>query len=361
MKMKNIFNILFAVSISLSTVFAQDTVVVQTLDFNDITKRRGWYQFPSDTSYEKVLMYYTLKCDAATTQDGFSCGEWDYSTFTNLYDHQNTGDARFSVSGLYPDTIRYTNIPTYTYYEQNQYFIVYDNVISESNFAIGTGANSNTETFDASNAANKAQYLWTATELSAAGVTAGNIDKLKFNINTLGSNMNYLSVKMKNSSLSSLSASNYEESGFTDVYLMNRQFPSLGMDSINLTTPFNWDGTSNVVIDFSFTNPTPGNGYELEGSTTTNDQGLFSINDDRYLEFKAGKHVDVPASAFTNINNEVTISFWQFGDAANQPRSNFTFYGVDGNNNRVLNAHLPWSNSRIYWDAGTVAQAILTE
>ena len=71
--------------------FAQDTTIVQTLDFNDITKRRGWYIFPQDTTYQKVLMYYTLKCDPQTTRDGYDCGEWDYTTYTNLYQHNNVG------------------------------------------------------------------------------------------------------------------------------------------------------------------------------------------------------------------------------------------------------------------------------
>ena len=70
--MKYLTYILFILFIP-SIIFTQnigDTTIVETLDFNDITKRRGWYIFPSDTnSYHKVLMYYTLKCDAATTQD----------------------------------------------------------------------------------------------------------------------------------------------------------------------------------------------------------------------------------------------------------------------------------------------------
>lgn len=67
--MKKLLFSFILIAISLST-FAQDTITVQTLDFNDITKRRGWYVFPSDTiEYQKILMYYTLKCDAATTQD----------------------------------------------------------------------------------------------------------------------------------------------------------------------------------------------------------------------------------------------------------------------------------------------------
>ena len=69
-----------------------DTIVVQTLEFSDITKRKGWYVFPSDTNnYHKVYMYYTLKCDPATTQDNFNCGEWDYTTYTHLYQHENIG------------------------------------------------------------------------------------------------------------------------------------------------------------------------------------------------------------------------------------------------------------------------------
>ena len=70
-----------------------DTTVIETLDFNDITKRRGWYVFPSDTNeFHKVLMHYTLKCDAATTQDNFPCGEWDYTTYTRLYNHKNVNN-----------------------------------------------------------------------------------------------------------------------------------------------------------------------------------------------------------------------------------------------------------------------------
>ncbi|MDG1476947.1 MAG: peptide-N-glycosidase F-related protein [Vicingaceae bacterium] len=344
----NILLILFCSNFAL----AQDTTIVQTLDFNDITKRRGWYIFPQDTTYEKVLMYYTLKCDAATTQDNFACGEWDYTTYTNLYEHNNVGSSRYLVNGTYPDTINYLNTPTYTYYEQNQYFIVYDAVTSESNYTIGTGTNSTIQTLNATNENNKAQYLWTVAELTGAGLTAGNIDKLKIDITTLGSNLNYLSVKMKNSALTSLSETSYETTGLSEVYLMNTQFASTGTDSINLTTPFNWDGTSNIAIDFSFNNSTPGSGYVLNGTTTASNMGVHSTQEDGYLKFEWGDYVNVPATALANINNEVTISFWQYGDPDKQPQNSYIFEGRDANGYRVLNAHLPWSNSRVYWDAG---------
>ena len=331
---------------------AQDTTIVQTLDFSDITKRRGWYTFPQDTTYEKVLMHYTLKCDAATTQDNIPCGEWDYTTYTNLYQHKNVGSSRYLLNGSYPDTINYTNNQTYTYHEQNQYFIVYDGVTSESNNTVGTGTNPTTPALNASYANNKSQYLWTAAELTGSGLSAGDISKLKIDITALGSNMNYLSVKMKNSLLTTLSESSYENTGLTEVYLMHTQFTTIGVDSINLSTPFNWDGTSNIVIDFSFNNISSGTGTVLNGETTASNMGVHSTQEDGYLKFEWGDYVDVPANAFANINNEVTISFWQYGDPDKQPQNSYIFEGRDINNNRVLNAHLPWNNSRVYWDAG---------
>ena len=35
-----------------------------------------------------------------------------------------------------------------------------------------------------------------------------------------------------------------------------------------------------------------------------------------------------------------------------QPKKNSIIYAADASGNRVLNIHLPWSNSKVYWDAG---------
>ena len=50
--MKN-YSFLFLMFIGFLNVHSQsvgDTITVQTLEFSDITKRRGWYVFPSDTN-----------------------------------------------------------------------------------------------------------------------------------------------------------------------------------------------------------------------------------------------------------------------------------------------------------------------
>ena len=113
--MKNSLFYFFLLIISISS-YAQDTISVQTLTFNDITNRRDIYKFPDDTTqFKKILMYYTLKCDAATTQDQYDCGEWDYLTYTTVYDNRGILDSTynsansFTVNGSTPDSFALSN------------------------------------------------------------------------------------------------------------------------------------------------------------------------------------------------------------------------------------------------------------
>jgi len=82
----------FVLTIFLSLFFSHliadigDTLIVQTFTFEDIEKRRDFFDFPDDErTWEKIYMYRTLKCDEQTKRDSFPCGEWDYSTFTLIY------------------------------------------------------------------------------------------------------------------------------------------------------------------------------------------------------------------------------------------------------------------------------------
>jgi hypothetical protein len=55
---KTVLISLLLIVIGLPPAIAQntgDTTVVQTLEFSDITKRRGWYVFPRETNtYSKI-------------------------------------------------------------------------------------------------------------------------------------------------------------------------------------------------------------------------------------------------------------------------------------------------------------------
>lgn len=60
----------------------------------------------------------------------------------------------------------------------------------------------------------------------------------------------------------------------------------------------------------------------------------------------------LPASTFDDVSDEITISFWAKGHGPSFPRANFIFEGLDAAGNRLLGAHLPWTDSNVYWDAG---------
>ena len=89
-----------------------DTIRVQTIDFNTPVNpgwnspREGKYLFPPDSiGFEKILMYYTLKCDPGQSP---ACGEWDYTTHTQLWYHTGQYDStlyfhpNFIVDGSTP-------------------------------------------------------------------------------------------------------------------------------------------------------------------------------------------------------------------------------------------------------------------
>ena len=75
-------NVLLALSLlSIIGSSAQDTTWVQTFTYDSISTRRAMFDFPTELDgkrFEKVLMYYNIKCDPLTPWDSYNCGEWDY-------------------------------------------------------------------------------------------------------------------------------------------------------------------------------------------------------------------------------------------------------------------------------------------
>ena len=102
----------------------------------------------------------------------------------------------------------------------------------------------------------KQQFLYTAAELTAAGFTAGTINSLAFDVTTPATTtLTDYAISMKNTTVTALTTT--FETGLTQVYFSAAYTPSaltgFANNTINLT-PFNWDGTSNIVIDICFNN-----------------------------------------------------------------------------------------------------------
>ena len=106
------------------------------------------------------------------------------------------------------------------------------------------------------------QYIVTASELTAAGVQPGMICSIKFNVanpNGCGS-LPFYSIWMGTTDATEFTDNNFF-TDLTSVLLWRRITPTQGWNTHQLATPFYWDGTSNIVIQTSFS---------MQGAATQN-------------------------------------------------------------------------------------------
>ncbi|MCX6269928.1 MAG: peptide-N-glycosidase F-related protein [Bacteroidetes bacterium] len=74
---------------------------------------------------------------------------------------------------------------------------------------------------------------------------------------------------------------------------------------------------------------------------------------DGYLEWSGGvQNMTVNPSVYPSLTDKITIALWAFGDSAMLPANTTILEGVNAANQRQVNIHFPWSDSRIYWDCG---------
>lgn len=127
---------------------------------------------------------------------------------------------------------------------------------AQAPIVIGTGTTTVSNLpFQTRDRNNRTQMLYTAAEITAAGGSAGKIIKMGFNLTAKHSGVNTsgavslmnLSIKLHQTSLTALSA---WVPGTTQCYSNPTfVFPNIGWYDFDLTTPFDWDGTSNLIVE----------------------------------------------------------------------------------------------------------------
>ena len=103
--------------------------------------------------------------------------------------------------------------------------------------------------------ARKIQYLIPASELIAAGLTAGQITTLALDVVTAANTYNGLAISLKNTATTTLTGA--MEAGTTQVYGPINYTPVAGINNF-AATGFSWDGTSNLLIQFCWGNNNTG-------------------------------------------------------------------------------------------------------
>ncbi|MFT3911076.1 MAG: hypothetical protein QM737_16775 [Ferruginibacter sp.] len=137
--------------------------------------------------------------------------------------------------------------------------------------------------FRAGNATpSRVQVLYTAAELLAAGYSAGNFTAIGYNFTTApgaGAVLPSFTVKMGHTTATVLTAT-FQPIPSTVVYGPVSVTPTAatGVYTLTFTTPFNWDGVSNILIDICHELPNPsGTSGNVASSTTATVMTTYNL------------------------------------------------------------------------------------
>ena len=339
-----------------------DTITIQTFDYSSTT-RDTMINFPNNSlTYEKIIMSYNMRCkdDVVNTSGSINhigCGAWDYSCHTNIHDSSRIDSIRaftadHSISNFSGNIYPYSITPVYNYYQYQQQNTSINSIITEDTVTVGLGSSQLDFVIDTDNKSSKSQFLYLANELSNLGLVNDSINGISvFHSGT--SVANFLKIKFKLTNDTILNPQTPHKSGFTEVFHSNTNLVN-GENRFQFHTAFAWDSTSNLIIEFSTTNSVNTNSTSLLGDSTGFSSGLFS-NDANNIDINQAESISIPHLPLSSINNEITVSFWVYGDENTLPYNSTIMEGLDANGTRNLNIHFPWSNSRVYWDCGNNA------
>ncbi|GAA4329070.1 hypothetical protein [Flaviaesturariibacter amylovorans] len=124
----------------------------------------------------------------------------------------------------------------------------------------------------------RSQYIYLATELRAAGFGAGNITSLGLNVTSKTSLISFsgFRIALKHTTASSFTTTTFEDGAQTCYSANYSSF--VGLNTFTFTTPFNWDGVSNILVEFCYDNTSiPGGGGDNVMSSATPDmKGIWN-------------------------------------------------------------------------------------
>jgi gliding motility-associated-like protein len=196
---------------------------------------------------------------------------------------------------------------------------------------VGSGSSMNTTTTYPAPYGNwyttaKQQFLYTAAELNAAGITGGKIDQLDFNVSMINgiSTYHFYSISMGCTNLASFNpgATNFE-TGLFNVFPPTTYNISTGWNAHPFTGAFEWDGISNVIVQVCFNELNPGSNYTNNSITssdlTTNVSSLYSLSD-------AADQCSNPPAFLQTASEHPQIRFHYCGAAPDSTRYNYAWF-----------------------------------
>lgn len=354
---KRSFLILFTFSLILS-VHAQDTIKVQTFTWAD-KHRADTFDFPDNSSqtFRKILMKYNMRChDALVGTGNTGCYEWDYSCNTFITDPSRTDSTKatapdYTISNFDGTSFPYSNSPTYIYtaYTQHQTTIQAGGLTNEASFT----AQGTITGFSPASKTYRYQVILPAADLSSGGMNASRpVHAMRMTLMQPGSIVGFFKIRLKNTT-ETIAGSQPDETGLQEVYHKSTNFS--GSDIVlPFYQSFAWNG-QNLLVDISFTTANASDVPAFAFFDSPSDQtAIQSIPgaEENNLYFSGAGSLDLQKESIENIQDEITVSFWAYGDPSLLPANTQVFDAADAGGNRQANVHLPWSDGTVYWDCG---------
>jgi hypothetical protein len=140
----------------------------------------------------------------------------------------------------------------------------------------------------------KHQMLYKAAELTAMGASAGSINAVSFyvsSLNTSSPNYSNVNIQLKCSQIDSL---NTLETGLTSMLTLPIYHVQLGWNTFNFNNPYNWNGTSNLIVQFCFNNV----------NWTSNCSNTYTVTPFNSVLYFHGDMNNVCQSAIATVSNQ---------------------------------------------------------
>lgn len=136
--------------------------------------------------------------------------------------------------------------------------------------------------FSSDNQKQRGQFLYKASELTAAGLIAGPINSMQLFVNTKNTTGSFsdLTIKIGTSATDYLADGSVTLGyGFTTVFNAATFATAAGWNTFNFSTPYTWNGTSNLVVEYCYS-ASSGTGIDKtgafsDGGTSTQYNYLF--------------------------------------------------------------------------------------
>lgn len=295
------------------------------------------YTVTGPGSYNNVLSNTTLKKDSVTglsigtyTANVFDGACWYTTTFTVApytfnYTVTPTTPTVLCVTGTVPMAASFgTTAPTVCGPSTS------GSCASPNILTIGTGVvvNSNTSwpsIYGNWYKNNRHQMLFTAADLTAAGVLPGKLSSLAFFVNSMGaigtSYPNYIgtipgfTIKMKCTNVNVLT-STFDNNGLVTVLPAAAYTPVLGWNTHNFTTAYEWDGVSNILVDVCYA-LNIGSNYTSNPIMPSTNTGVVKC----VYQYSDSQPMCGTATGMTSLNRPNV----RFGNCGGTNPSNFTY------------------------------------